>query len=117
MPRPRAASRSPRRICCACSLAPIRARASSSTPRSRRTDRPRAEDRRAYADMGGAEADGDVVVAAHAHAEPGEAVAARDFPQQREVQRRLLLRWRDAHEPSDGKAEAGAALLDETVGL
>ena len=58
----------------------------------------RAEQRGADPDMGGAQADGRLVVGAHAHADPGEAVARRHLGQQGEMQRRLLVDRRDAHQ-------------------
>src|SRR3546814_1008678 len=49
----------------------------------------------------GAEAHRRLVVAAHAHGEPAEAVAAGDLAQQGEVQRGLFVDRRDAHEAGD----------------
>ena len=65
--------------------------------------------------MGGAELHGDLVVGAHAHAELGKAVARRDFCQQREVQRRLLVFRRDRHQPDDIEPER-LAFGDERIG-
>src|SRR6185437_12096165 len=77
---------------------------------------PLAEDRGADPDMARAEADRGLVVRAHAHAELAKPMAAGDLAQQREMQRRLLRRRRNAHQPVDGESEA-AASLDEAVGL
>ncbi len=57
-----------------------------------------AENRRADADMGGAEPDGEVEIGAHAHAETGQAMAAGNLAQQREVEAWLVVGRRDAHE-------------------
>src|SRR5262245_15111674 len=97
--RQRAAWRSRARICWR--SWPARAPAIAWRSKSRLSDRRRrrtfAENRRAHAHMRGAETDGGFVVAAHAHAENGEAVAAGDLAQQRKMQRRLLLQRRNAH--------------------
>src|SRR3546814_7133298 len=54
----------------------------------------------------GAEAHRRLVVAAHAHGEPAEAVAAGDLAQQGEVQRGLFVDRRDAHEAGDLELQA-----------
>src|SRR5690348_7254751 len=67
--------------------------------------------------MGCTEADSDLVVGAHAHAERADAVTPRDFAQQREMQRWLLVHWRNAHQAGDGEAKPSAAIGDEGIGL
>src|SRR3546814_2375983 len=64
----------------------------------------------------GAEAHRRLVVAAHAHGEPAEAVAAGDLAQQGEVQRGLFVDRRDAHEAGDLELQA-TALADESIRL
>ena len=71
---------------------------------------PGAEDRGADADMGRAEADRGLEIGAHPHAQPGEPVAPRDLAQQREMQRRLLVLRRHAHQPDDRQPEPVAAI-------
>ena len=76
---------------------------------------PRSEQRAADADMGGAEPHGRLVVGAHAHADLGEAVARGHLGQQGEMQRRLLVDRRDAHQPDDRQLVDVAAGGDEGV--
>src|SRR3546814_10999072 len=64
----------------------------------------------------GAEAHRRLVVAAHAHGEPAEAVAAGDLAQQGEVQRGLFVDRRDAHEAGDLELQA-TARGDESIRL
>ena len=61
-----------------------------------------AEDRGADADVGRAEADRGLEIGAHPHAQHSETVALRDLAQQREMQGRLLVLGRDAHQPAIG---------------
>src|SRR3546814_9360014 len=75
---------------------------------------PCAEDAGADAHNLGAEAHRRLVVAAHAHGEPAEAVAAGDLAQQGEVQRGLFVDRRDAHEAGDLELQA-TALADESI--
>ena len=78
---------------------------------------PRAEDRRADADAGGAEGDGGLEVVAHAHGELRQAVSRGDLGQEREVRARGLTDRRDAHQPLGLKTVGLAAGGDEGVGL
>src|SRR4029077_1802758 len=78
---------------------------------------PRAEDRGADPDMRRAEADRGLEIGAHPHAELVEAVAPGDLAQQREMQGRLLVLGRDAHQPDDRQADPVAAIGDERIGV
>src|SRR6202030_406022 len=80
-----------------------------------RGDSPRAKDRRPDPDMRRAEADRGLEIGAHPHAELVEAVAPRDLTQQREMQGRLLMLGRDAHQPDNRQTEPVAALANERV--
>ena len=74
-----------------------------------------AEQGGADADMGGAEPHRRLVVGAHAHADLGQAVARGHLGQQGEVQRRLLVDRRDAHQPDDRQLVDVAAGGDEGI--
>src|SRR5690606_7681977 len=79
--------------------------------------RPLSEQGAADADVRRAEADRDLEVGAHAHAQHLEVVTLCDLAQQGEMRRRLLVLGRDAHEADDGKPVLAATGLDEGVGL
>ena len=66
---------------------------------------PGAEDRGADAHMRGAVLYGDLEIAAHAHAELGQAMGARQLAQPREEWRGRLVVGRDAHQTGDLEAE------------
>ena len=78
--------------------------AAGSVPRG-----PRAEDRGAEAHMRGAAADRRFEVAAHAHAQHGQAVPRGQFREEAEMRARILLRGRDAHQAADRQAVLVAA--------
>src|SRR5689334_15042748 len=69
----------------------------------------------ADADMGGAQPHRRFVVGAHAHADLCEPVARGHLVQQREVQRRLLVDRRDAHQADHRQLVHVAARSDEGV--
>src|SRR3974390_60935 len=75
------------------------------------------EDRGPDPDVCRAEADRLLVVGTHPHAEHLELVAPGDFAQQREVQRGLLVDWRNAHQADHWQAETIAAFADEPGAL
>src|SRR5690606_24712317 len=76
-----------------------------------------AEDRRADSDMGGADADGDLIIAAHPHGKHRQVVPLGEFREKRKMRRRRLVHRRDAHEPLHRQAELVAAERHEAVHL
>src|SRR5882724_6890435 len=74
-----------------------------------RSRRPLAEDRRADADVGGPQLDGDLVVGAHPHAQVADPMAARDLREQGEMKRRLVVCRRNAHEADHRELQFVAA--------
>src|SRR5450432_128901 len=118
--RPPAVSRSSKRRCCGCCNGWGRAPELSSDEAALSGSAlilAMAEDRRADADMGGAELDRGREVGAHAHGQILQAVARGDFRGQREMRRgRIVDRW-DAHQAGNRQTEIVAAARDERVRL
>ena len=63
--------------------------------------------------MGRAEADRGLEIGAHSHAEERKAALGGELLQQREMQRRLFVHRRNAHQPDDGKLQSVTAMRDE----
>ena len=71
------------------------------------------EDRAADPDMRRAELHRRLEIGTHAHAQRGKPVRLREFGQQREMQRRLLVVRRDAHQAGDLELQLVAAQREE----
>ena len=68
-------------------------------------------------DIGRAEGDRRLEIAAHPHRQRREPEALGDLGEQREMRRRRFLERRDAHQPVDREAMHFAAAVDECVGF
>ncbi len=79
--------------------------------------RPAPEDGGADAHMGGAEADGGLEIAGHAHRQNGQGVARAHVGQRLEEAVGRFAGGRDAHQAAQAFAEPGAAGVDEGVRL